>query len=61
MVDSSPAMTGVVGLDIKAMTQWISPYPTLSEINRRVAYGYYASAAASPFVRGVVRWLSKFG
>ena len=36
------------GLDIKAMTQWISPYPTFSEINKRVAYGYYATAAAKP-------------
>ena len=39
------------GLDIKAMTQWISPYPTLSEINKRAAFGYYAAAAASPLVR----------
>ncbi len=49
------------GLSIKAMTQWISPYPTYSEINRRVAYGYYATAAASPLVRKVVGWLAKLG
>jgi pyruvate/2-oxoglutarate dehydrogenase complex dihydrolipoamide dehydrogenase (E3) component len=49
------------GLDIKAMTQWISPYPTYSEVNRRVAYGYYATAAANPFVRKVVSWLAKLG
>jgi pyruvate/2-oxoglutarate dehydrogenase complex dihydrolipoamide dehydrogenase (E3) component len=49
------------GLNIKAMTQWISPYPTFSEINRRVAYGYYATAAASPLVRKVVGWLAKLG
>jgi pyruvate/2-oxoglutarate dehydrogenase complex dihydrolipoamide dehydrogenase (E3) component len=49
------------GLDIKAMTQWISPYPTYSEINKRVAYGYYATAAASPLVRKVVGWLAKLG
>ncbi len=36
------------GLDIKAMTQWISPYPTLSEINKRAAFGYYATAAGKP-------------
>ena len=48
-------------LNIKAMTQWISPYPTLSEINKRVAYGYYATAAASPFVRKLVSWLAKLG
>ena len=49
------------GLDIKAMTQWISPYPTLSEINKRVANGYYAAAAANPLVRKVVGWLAKLG
>lgn len=48
-------------LDIKAMTEWISPYPTFSEINRRVAFGYYATAAASPFVRKLVGWLAKLG
>jgi pyruvate/2-oxoglutarate dehydrogenase complex dihydrolipoamide dehydrogenase (E3) component len=49
------------GLDIKAMTQWISPYPTLSEINKRAAFGYYAAAAASPLVRRAVGWLAKLG
>src|SRR4029077_13112612 len=39
------------GLKITAMTRWISPYPALCEVNKRVAYGYYASTAASPFVR----------
>jgi pyruvate/2-oxoglutarate dehydrogenase complex dihydrolipoamide dehydrogenase (E3) component len=49
------------GLNIRAMTQWIAPYPTLGEINKRAAFGYYASAAASPVVRKVVGWLSKLG
>ena len=49
------------GLDIKAMTRWISPYPTYSEINKRVAYGYYANAAANPLVRKAVSWLAKLG
>jgi pyruvate/2-oxoglutarate dehydrogenase complex dihydrolipoamide dehydrogenase (E3) component len=49
------------GLTIKAMTQWISPYPTLSEINRRVAFGYYATSAASPLVRRLIGWLAKLG
>jgi len=46
-------------LNIKAMTEWISPYPTLSEINRRVAFGYYATSAANPLVRKLVGWLAK--
>jgi pyruvate/2-oxoglutarate dehydrogenase complex dihydrolipoamide dehydrogenase (E3) component len=49
------------GLNIKAMAQWVSPYPTLSEINKRAAFGYYAAAAASPMVRKAVRWLARLG
>jgi pyruvate/2-oxoglutarate dehydrogenase complex dihydrolipoamide dehydrogenase (E3) component len=49
------------GLDIKAMTQWLSPYPTLSEINKRAAFGYYAAAAANPLVRRTVGWLARLG
>jgi pyruvate/2-oxoglutarate dehydrogenase complex dihydrolipoamide dehydrogenase (E3) component len=49
------------GLNINAMTRWISPYPALSEVNKRVAYGYYASAAASPFVRKMIGWLARLG
>jgi pyruvate/2-oxoglutarate dehydrogenase complex dihydrolipoamide dehydrogenase (E3) component len=49
------------GMSIKAMTQWISPYPTLAEINKRVAFGYYATAAASPLVRRLIGWLAKLG
>lgn len=49
------------GLNIKAMTQWISPYPTFSEVNRRLAIGYYAAAAINPFVRKLVGWLAKLG
>jgi pyruvate/2-oxoglutarate dehydrogenase complex dihydrolipoamide dehydrogenase (E3) component len=49
------------GLDIRAMTRWISPYPTLTEINKRAAFGYYAAAAAKPLVRRAVGWLAKLG
>jgi len=27
------------------MTDWISPYPTLAEVNKRAAYRFYANAA----------------
>ena len=49
------------GMNIKAMTAWISPYPTLNEINKRAAFGYFAGAASSPMVRTVVDWLAKLG
>ena len=40
---------------------WISPYPTLSEINKRVAYRQYATAASNTLVRKVIGWLKVFG
>ena len=49
------------GMKIPAMTQWVSPYPTLSEVNKRAALGYYATKAASPLVRRVVNLLKAFG
>ena len=49
------------GMKIKAMTGWISPYPTYSEINKRAAIRYYAAAASNPMVRKVVSLLAKLG
>jgi pyruvate/2-oxoglutarate dehydrogenase complex dihydrolipoamide dehydrogenase (E3) component len=49
------------GLKIRAMTEWISPYPTLSEVNKRAAYRYYATAASKPIVRKAIAWLAKLG
>jgi pyruvate/2-oxoglutarate dehydrogenase complex dihydrolipoamide dehydrogenase (E3) component len=49
------------GLKIKAMTDWVSPYPTLSEINKRAAYRYYATAAGNPLVRKVIGLLARLG
>ncbi len=48
-------------MKIKAMTGWISPYPTLSEINKRAAYKFYATAPSSPIVRKVIDFLARFG
>jgi pyruvate/2-oxoglutarate dehydrogenase complex dihydrolipoamide dehydrogenase (E3) component len=49
------------GMKIKAMTDWISPYPTLGEINKRAAYRYFATFGASPTVRKVIGFLKKLG
>ncbi len=35
-------------LNIKAMTEWVPAYPTLGEINSRVAVSYYAAKAGNP-------------
>ncbi len=49
------------GLKIKAMTGFISPYPTLSEVNKRTAYTYFLPSLTNPLVRRAVSLLSKFG
>ncbi|MEQ1648388.1 MAG: FAD-dependent oxidoreductase [Hyphomicrobiaceae bacterium] len=49
------------GLKISAMTQWISPYPSFSEINKRAAFGYLAGKGSSPVVRKLLSFLRKFG
>jgi pyruvate/2-oxoglutarate dehydrogenase complex dihydrolipoamide dehydrogenase (E3) component len=49
------------GMKITDMAQWISPYPTLSEVNKRAALRYYASKAGSPTVRSLVSVLSRLG
>ncbi|MGI9422747.1 MAG: dihydrolipoyl dehydrogenase family protein [Hyphomicrobiaceae bacterium] len=48
-------------MKIKAMTEWISPYPTFSEVNKRAAYRNYATAAGSGLVRTAINWLTKLG
>lgn len=48
-------------LNIKAMMNWISPYPTLSEVNKRAAFRYYAAAPGSPVIRKIISWLAKLG
>jgi len=48
-------------MKIKAMTDWISPYPTLAEVNKRAAYRFYANAASSPMVRRVVGLMRSLG
>lgn len=48
-------------LNIKAMTQWISPYPTFSEISKKAAIRYFATLPSNPFLRKVIALLAKLG
>jgi pyruvate/2-oxoglutarate dehydrogenase complex dihydrolipoamide dehydrogenase (E3) component len=48
-------------LNIKAMTQWISPHPTLSEINKAAAIRYFATLPSNPFLRKVIALVAKLG
>lgn len=45
------------GLNLSAMAGLLLPYPTLSEISKRVAGNYYAPRLFSPGVRALVRGL----
>ena len=49
------------GLKIRAMTGWISPYPTFSEVSKRAAYRFYVDSAGSPLLRRIIGWLAKLG
>ena len=46
------------GLKIRAIAGMVAPYPTLGEINRRVAVNYFAGLASNSWVRRVIRVLS---
>jgi hypothetical protein len=48
-------------MKIKAMTDWIAPYPTLGEINKRAAYRFFSSAPGNPMIRRAIGFLAKFG
>ena len=49
------------GLNIKAMTGIVLPYPTLSEIGKRAAIDYFTPKLTSPMVRRIIRWMRLFG
>jgi pyruvate/2-oxoglutarate dehydrogenase complex dihydrolipoamide dehydrogenase (E3) component len=47
------------GLNIRAMAEMVAPYPTFGEVNKRAAMTFFASVAANPTVRRIVRWLRR--
>jgi pyruvate/2-oxoglutarate dehydrogenase complex dihydrolipoamide dehydrogenase (E3) component len=49
------------GLDIRAMSDVVLPYPTLSEIGKRAAIDYFTPGLTSPWVRRIIAWLRLFG
>lgn len=49
------------GLKVSAMAGVIAPYPTLSEVSKRVAGAYYTPTLFSPRTRMLVRFLRLFG
>jgi pyruvate/2-oxoglutarate dehydrogenase complex dihydrolipoamide dehydrogenase (E3) component len=49
------------GLNIRAMTAFVAPYPTLSEVGKRAAITYFSPSLTSPRVRGLISFLRRFG
>lgn len=49
------------GKTLRSFTDAIAPYPTLSEISKRVAGEYYKPLLFSNKIRRLVRWLNKLG
>jgi pyruvate/2-oxoglutarate dehydrogenase complex dihydrolipoamide dehydrogenase (E3) component len=49
------------GLKLRNVAGFVPPYPTMSEIGKRAAISYFASAARRPSVRWMVRFLQRFG
>jgi pyruvate/2-oxoglutarate dehydrogenase complex dihydrolipoamide dehydrogenase (E3) component len=48
------------GLSLRAFTEMITAYPTLSEISKRVAGGFYAQRMLTERTRRWVRWLARW-
>ncbi|MBL4907745.1 MAG: hypothetical protein JKX94_09870, partial [Sneathiella sp.] len=53
------AITGK--LKISSMASYISPYPTLGEVNKRAAGSFYTPKLFSAKTRKIVKFLSLFG
>jgi len=49
------------GLNIRAMTEIVLPYPTLSEIGKRAAIDFFTPSLTRPWVRRIIAWLRIFG
>lgn len=48
-------------LNIRAMSEVMLPYPTLSEIGKRAAIDYFTPGLTSPWLRSIIAWLRVFG
>jgi pyruvate/2-oxoglutarate dehydrogenase complex dihydrolipoamide dehydrogenase (E3) component len=49
------------GLNIRAFTGIIMPYPTLAEVGKRAALSYYLPSVTRPWVRRIIALLRRFG
>ncbi|MFN0265229.1 dihydrolipoyl dehydrogenase family protein [Tepidamorphus sp. 3E244] len=49
------------GMKIGKMTEFVSPYPTLTEIGKRAAFNHYKPSLGNPWLRRLISFLRKFG
>jgi pyruvate/2-oxoglutarate dehydrogenase complex dihydrolipoamide dehydrogenase (E3) component len=49
------------GLNIRALTGVVLPYPTLAEIGKRAAIDFFVPSLTRPLLRRIIRWLRIFG
>jgi pyruvate/2-oxoglutarate dehydrogenase complex dihydrolipoamide dehydrogenase (E3) component len=49
------------GLNIRAVTDIVLPYPTLSELGKRAAIDFFTPSLTSPWVRRIIAWMRIFG
>jgi pyruvate/2-oxoglutarate dehydrogenase complex dihydrolipoamide dehydrogenase (E3) component len=49
------------GLNIRALTNIVLPYPTLSEVGKRAAIDYFTSSLTAPWVRRIIALMRIFG
>jgi pyruvate/2-oxoglutarate dehydrogenase complex dihydrolipoamide dehydrogenase (E3) component len=49
------------GLNIRALTNIVLPYPTLSEVGKRAAIDYFTTGLTDPWVRRIIAWMRILG
>lgn len=49
------------GLNVRALTSIVVPYPTLSEIGKRAAIDFFTPSLTRPLLRRIIAWLRIFG
>ena len=49
------------GLNIRALTNVVFPYPTLSELGKRAALDFFTPSLTKPWVRRIIGWMRIFG
>src|SRR5690606_17530647 len=48
-------------ISLRVMADFISPYPTLSEMNKRAAMSAFVAVPQNVFLRRLIGWLARMG